>query len=306
MDTIEHNSDTPDRWQCGASTFIAQPGLGARLMSWHLKDAQGNERPILHWPQVANPDAFYKTRGGNPILFPFSGRSFYKGRRRSWQDPDGSVHPMPMHGFARNGVFDLVEKSENGFTAELQPTEDDQLAYPYKYRFRVIYEFEERSLRVVMTLENLDQRPIPWSAGHHFYFTLPWKSETSREDYLFKIPAEQCFSHAPDGSLAPIASFKSEDTFGNYENSDRIFTQLNGDCAQVILKDSEEEIRVRILQDTNTASPENAFVIWSETESSPFYCVEPWMGPPNSAEHGKGLHMAYPGELSRFAVEISV
>ena len=306
MDTIKHNNNTLHRWQCGASTFIAQPELGARLMSWHLKDSQGSERLIIHWPQRTDPDHFYKTRGGNPILFPFAGRSFYKGRRKSWLDSDGNIHSMPMHGFARSGTFDLTENSENGFTAEFKPTEDDNLSYPYSYRFTVGYEFEEQSFEVVMTLENLDRKPIPWSAGHHFYFALPWKSGTSRKDYRFKIPAEQCFSHSPDGSLAPIQSFKSEDSFGNYENNDRIFTQLNGDCAHVSLKGSEENIQVRILQDTNTVSPENAFIIWSESETSPFYCVEPWMGPPNSAEHGKGLHTVYPGEVSRFAVEVSV
>lgn len=306
MDTIKDNSMTLQRWKCGNSTFIARPELGARLMSWHLKDSQGSERPIIYWPQTSGSDPFYKTRGGNPILFPFAGRSFYKGRRKCWRDSSGSVHPMEIHGFARSGVFNLTESSENGFTAELQSTEDDHLSYPYTYRFNVRYEFEERSLKVEMTLENLGQQPIPWSAGHHFYFTLPWKEGTSREDYHFKIPAEQCFSHSPDGSLASISPFKSEDSFGNRKNNDRIFTQLNGDCAHVGLKNSDETIQVRILQDTDTASPSNAFVIWSESENSPFYCVEPWMGPPNSAEHGKGLHTVYPGELSRFAVEVSV
>ena len=161
-------------------------------------------------------------------------------------------------------------------------------------------------MTVVMALENLDRQPIPWSAGHHFYFALPWNDETSRKDYHFKIPAEKCFLHAPDGSLDPVADFKSEDTFGNFANNDRIFTQLNGDCAQVRLAGSDDEIRVRILQDTNTKSPCNAFVIWSESESSPFYCVEPWMSPPNCMEHGKGLRTVHPGEISKFAVEVSV
>ena len=306
MDIMENNNDSLLQWRCGASTFTAQPMLGARLMSWQLKDSQGGERSIIYWPKIANADSFYKTRGGNPILFPFSGRSFYKGRRQSWLDPNGNIHPMGIHGFARSGLFNLVENSENGFVAELQPSEDDNFSYPYKYRFNVIYEFKEKSFRVTMTLENMDRQPIPWSAGHHFYFSLPWKNGTSRKDYHFEIPAEQCFSHSPDGSLTPIAHFKTEDSFGNYENNDRIFTQLNGDCAYARLENSDEAICVRILQNTNTASPENAFVIWSESESSPFYCVEPWMGPPNSPEHGKGLHSLQPGETARFAVEVSV
>ena len=227
-------------------------------------------------------------------------------KRGYWPDADGTVRPMPMHGFARNNTFALIETDDNGFVAELTPSADDREAYPYEYRFRVHYTFKERSLQVIMTLENIDQQPILWSAGHHFYFALPWKPKTSREDYHFSIPARSCYTHSPDGSLSPVKPFNSKDSFGNPENNDRIFTELEADCACVDLTDSDEKIHVRILQDTNTASLENAFVIWSESVDSPFYCVEPWMGPPNSAEHGKGLHTVAPGEQARFAVEVSI
>ncbi len=306
MDIINQNGIDLHRWQCGGSTFTARPELGARLMDWSLKHADGAERSVIYWPEDANFDEFHQVRGGNPILFPFSARSFHQGKRGYWPDARGIVRPMPMHGFARNSEFALLEVDDHGFTAELCSTEETHAAYPYQYRFRVRYVFGERSLQVFLTLENLDQQPILWSAGHHFYFALPWRPDTVRGDYHFDIPATSCYTHAADGSLTPVAPFNSADSFGNPENSDRIFTDLSGDCARVRLSDSDEELRVRILQDTDTASPENTFVIWSESAESPFYCVEPWMGPPNSAEHGKGLHQVQPGECARFAVEVLI
>lgn len=306
MDTINRNGITLHRWHCGDSIFIARPELGARLMSWSLQGSDGDGRPVIYWPESADFDQFYRIRGGNPILFPFSARSFYRGKRGYWSDAGEIVRPMPMHGFARNNTFALIEADEQGFVAELQSTEDDREAYPFEYRFRVRYMFKERSLQVSMTLENLDDQPIQWSAGHHFYFTLPWKPGTSREDYRFSIPAKSCYVHASDGSLSPVESFHTEDSFGNFENNDRIFTHLSGDCARVELVGSDEKLNISILQEANTASAENAYVIWSEAEDSPFYCVEPWMGPPNSPEHGMGLYEVAPGEQSRFAVEVSV
>ena len=306
MDIIEHENVRLHRWQCGPSTFVARPELGARLMSWVLTDRDGPDRPVIYWPEDVGSDDFYRIRGGNPILFPFSGRSFHQGSKGYWPDAKGIVRAMPMHGFARGGAFSLIETNDSGFTAELQPTEDDHEAYPYAYRFQVRYVFGERSLQCMMTLENLDEQPLLWSAGHHFYFTLPWKEQTVRQDYSFNIPAKNAYTHAPDGSLAAVKPFSTHDSFGNPANNDRIFTGLDGACACVTLAGSDEEVRVRILPDTDTASSENAFVIWSETEDSPFYCVEPWMGPPNSAEHGKGLHSVKPGEQSCFAVEVSV
>lgn len=306
METIDHNGVLLHRWNCGASTFLARPGLGARLMKWDVRTPEDTIRPVIHWPDDADINDFARVRGGNPILFPFSGRSFYQGKIGHWPDAVGTVRPMPMHGFARNGAFELVEIDEHGFTAELQPTEDDFRAYPYDYRFTVSYAFEEFSLKVTLALENRDAQPILWSAGHHFYFTLPWHKGSSRADYRFEIPAERCYTHSADGDLCPIESFAPTDSFGKPENSDRIFTQLNGNCARFGPMHGNEDIYVHILQDTDTASPWNAFVIWRESEDSQFYCVEPWMGPPNSAEHGKGIHTVQPGERSSFAVEISL
>lgn len=305
MDTIDHKGILLHRWQYGSSTFIARPGLGARLMSWNFKTAKGDERPVIHWPQEADFNTFQQVRGGNPILFPFSGRSFYKGEKGVWSD-QGMVRSMPIHGFANNCSFDLLEVNDRGFTAELKVDEECLAIYPYDYSFRVRYIFNERSLQVFLTLENLDKQPILWSAGHHFYFSLPWKPATGREDYFFRIPAATCYSHAVDGSLAPVGQFRTEDSFGNPENNDRIFTGLKDGHASVNLANSEERLVVCILKNTGTASPENAFVIWSEFAESPFYCVEPWMGPPNSVEHGKGLHKVMPGESACFAVEVSI
>jgi galactose mutarotase-like enzyme len=306
METIDYNGVTLHRWNCGPSTFLARPELGARLMNWNVQMPDGSVRDVIHWPEAADFNNFAKVRGGNPILFPFSARSFHAGEIGYWPDQHGTVRPMPTHGFTRNGTFEIVALTEQGFTAELKPTEADHAAYPYHYRFTVRYEFSELSLRVTLALENLDTKPILWSAGHHFYFTLPWHEGTTRSDYRFKIPAKACYTHATDGALVPVKPFEKESSFGKSENSNRIFTKLNGELTTFGPNDGSEDVKVRILQDTETASPDNAVVIWTEFKDSPFYCVEPWMGPPNSAEHGKGLHTVEPGKRSSFTVEVSV
>lgn len=275
-------------------------------MNWNVQMSDGSVRDVIHWPENADFGNFAKVRGGNPILFPFAARSFHAGELGYWPDQHGTVRPMPMHGFTRNGAFAIVSINEQGFTAELKPTEADTEAYPYTYRFTVRYEFSDLSLKVTLALENLDTQPMLWSAGHHFYFTLPWREGSTRSDYRFKIPAKECYTQADDGSLVPVKRFNKESSFGKSENSDRIFTKLNGELITFGPNDGSEDIKMRILQNTETASPENAVVIWTEFKDSPFYCVEPWMGPPNSAEHGKGLHTVEPGKRSSFTVEISV
>jgi galactose mutarotase-like enzyme len=48
------------------------------------------------------------------------------------------------------------------------------------------------------------------------------------------------------------------------------------------------------------------FVTWTESEASPFYCVEPWMGPANAPEHKRGLHLVPPGGTETFTVSVAV
>ena len=88
-------------------------------------------------------------------------------------------------------------------------------AYPFDYRFTVRYVFEELSFKVFLKLENLGNQPILWSAGHHFYFTLPWHDGLERSDYRFKIPAKKCFRHAADGSLEPVKPLRKRATLAN-------------------------------------------------------------------------------------------
>jgi galactose mutarotase-like enzyme len=306
METIDYQGVRLHRWNCGPSSFLARPELGARLINWSLQMADGTIRDVIHWPEDADFERFSKVRGGNPILFPFCARSFHAGKIGYWSDQAGIVRPMPRHGFAAGGSFEIVALNEQGFTAELRPIEADRAAYPYDYRFTVRYEFSELSLKATLALENLDTKPMLWSAGHHFYFKLPWREGTTRNDYSFKIPAKKCYTHNSDGSLQAIKQFDKKGSFGHTANNDRIFTQLNHEPTSFGPDDGDEAIQIRILQETETAMPANAIVIWTEHKDSPFYCVEPWMGPPNSAEHGNGLHTVEPGQRSSFAVEVSV
>jgi galactose mutarotase-like enzyme len=146
------------RWKRGASTYLARPELGARLMNWNLRLADGSVRDIIHWPEAADFGDFAKIRGGNPILFPFSGRTYNSGEIGAWKDQEGVVRPMPQNGFVRNAAFGLVAADEEGFKAELRPDEAAREAYPFDYRFSVKYTFRELEFQVVMKLENLGSR----------------------------------------------------------------------------------------------------------------------------------------------------
>src|SRR3954469_3121410 len=124
MERIPYLGHTIFKWQVGASSFLAIPEKGARLMNWNVTLGDGSIRDIIYWPEIDNLDNIASVRGGNPILFPFSGRSYDRGEIQHWRADDGQRRPMPMHGFARQGKFRTTRLDEGGFSAQLVPDDE--------------------------------------------------------------------------------------------------------------------------------------------------------------------------------------
>ncbi len=305
MEEIDYLGTKINRWQIGASTFLAAPTLGARLMNWNINLPDGGFRDVIHWPELKDIDGFVKARGGNPILFPFSARTFDKGDIGFWTDPTGTRRPMPMHGFARDGVFETTVIDKRGFTARLVPDRAAQEAFPYQYDFDVIYRFSEKKIIVEFKLSNRDTQPIPWSAGHHFYFNLPWVEGTSRKDYELSIPARKACRQNTDGSLAPLPDPDEKSLISNGDLVDCIHYELQSTIIRCTSLQDDSIIEIEI-GTTELPNPEYALVTWTETPKSPFFCIEPWMGPPNSPENKIGLHTVPPGESRAFSITVRV
>lgn len=305
MEKVPFGDETLLRWRVGQSTFLALPEKGARLMNWNVTLGDGTVRDVLYWPEGADMADFARVRGGNPILFPFNARTFDRGDIHYWRAADGVRRPMPMHGLARQGRFELTCTDAMGFTALLKPDAAAHVAYPYNYEFSVRYRFEPLGLICELTLHNLGREPLPWSAGHHFYFTLPWTEGLKRTDYAIRIPASQCFRHAADGSLAPGPRLREIESLANPELIDAIHTGLRdhtvtfgepGHAGDVVITLGTEKV----------PAADAAFVTWSEASDAPYYCVEPWMGPPNAPEHKRGLHFVAPGCAETFSVAVRI
>ena len=292
------------RWQIGSSTFLAMPEKGARLMHWHITHGDGSVRDVIYWPDLQTLDDFHKVRGGNPVLFPFSGRSFDGEDIFFWKTPDGSRRPMPMHGIARQGEFKVTRLDARGFAAQLVPDEEARIAYPFDYEFTVTYRFEALGLKCEYTLRNLGKQPIPWSAGHHFYFTVPWHEGAKRADYAIRVPGAQTKKQdQKTGMLVPGPTLKAEEPLTNPDLLDTIHTGLKSPTVVFGPPNAPGEIAVT-LGTEKIPPPEAAFVTWSSSEDAPFYCVEPWMGPPNAAGTKVGLSWVPPGQTQSFIVSV--
>jgi galactose mutarotase-like enzyme len=305
MEKIPYLGQTLTRWRVGSSTFLALPEKGARLMNWSVVLGDGSLRDVVHWPEISSLDDFDRVRGGNPILFPFSGRCFDRGEIHFWRDAQGVRRPMPMHGIARQGEFKLVRTDPNGFAAQFIPGEEARACYPYDYEFTVTYRFEPLGFACELTLSNLGREPLPWSAGQHIYFTLPWNEGTKRGDYMIHIPAAKHLRQDPAGRLVPGPALGLRESLSNPALIDTLHTALTGRDVVFGEKGRAGDVTVR-LGAAATPPPEAAVVTWTAAEDSPFYCVEPWMGPPNAPETKVGLHWVQPSETATFSASVSI
>ncbi len=304
METFEQSGAKLYKFTRGPSTFIANIENGARLMNWAVSFADGAVRDVIYWPEngpVGEGEDFGEVRGGIPVLFPFAGASFADGEKGFWKTPDNELLPMRMHGYAKGGQFKVEMASDIGFTALFMPGEDCAKAYPYKYEFRVTYRFEELSVYCELTLKNLDSRNIPWAAGLHPYFFLPWAPGHTRKMYRLSCDAKKAVRFLPNGTFVPEDILKN--CFADAEFNNRILTNFKTAKVAFGPKNGEEDIFLKV---GGGGKPDVGFcvVTWSEFENSPYYCVEPWMGLPNSASSPK--HFVAQGASKTFFAEISL
>lgn len=305
MEKIPYLGGTLTRWRVGPSTFLALPEHGARLMNWNLTLGDGSIRDVVSWPEIASLAEVPKVRGGNPILFPFCARTFDKGDAGFWRDATGERRPMPMHGFARQGTFKTTRVDDSGFEALLVPGDEAKAAYPFSYEFRVAYRFTAMGLTCNLTLENMGDQALPWSAGHHFYFKVPWSEGASRRDYLIHIEAGERLHQDALGKLVPGPKLAVNERLDNPALLDTFHASLKSPSAVFGEKGQPGDVTVRLgAEETPPAG--SVFVTWTQADDSPFYCVEPWMGPANAPEHGIGLHHVPPGSRETFTVSVAV
>ncbi len=305
MEKISYLGQTLTRWRVGKSTFLARPELGARLMNWSLTLGDGSERDVLYWPEITSLDDFPRVRGGNPILFPFNGRTFDQGDIHFWRAADGVRRVMPMHGLARQGDFRVTHCDAGGFTALFIPGAEARACYPYDYEFTVRYRFESLGLVCELALHNLGAVPLPWSAGHHFYFAVPWTDGLTRDDYAIRIPASRRLKHDPNGTLTPGPVLKETENLANPDLIDTMHLSLAQNTVVFSERGHAGDVIVKLGTD-KVPAPDATFVTWSESATAPYYCVEPWMGPPNAPENKVGLHWVEPGKTQTFTVTIAI
>ncbi len=150
-------------------------GLSARINRhgaelWRLSDHDGVDLLWSGDPQV--------WAGRAPILFPIIG-SLAGGIYRY----GGASYPLHRHGFARHGMFAVVEHRADQAVLRLEATADSRKVYPFAFRLDLRFTCADAALTVAVEVSNLGGEPMPFSFGFHPALRWPLEPGASRADH---------------------------------------------------------------------------------------------------------------------------
>lgn len=284
----------------GGSRLRLAPQYGGRLLSW---DIDGES--VIHWPEKADWSRLGGVRGGNPLLFPFLGRHRVDGRIGRWRDAQGVVREVPMHGFARDLPFSAqMDPQGRGVCMTLRDSDATRAGYPFGFRFEASYRLvDARTLEVELGVANTGDTPLPYYAGHHFYFTLP---HAQRGACVLSLPPTHRRYHLPDGAIAAAVPGQASYRLDDPAIHDCMHCLQGAPDSPACLRVPGLDRRIEIDLQRPGSVPWYCITTWTETAQSDFYCVEPWLGMPDAIHNGLGLRWVRPGQAEAAVLRITV
>ena len=243
-------------------------------------------------------------KGTAPILFPVVGRN-----HDGVIEVDGRSYPMPMHGFARDMEFELVQNDLTCVTYCLTADEHTREKYPYGFKLYVTYTVIGHSIDVNFEVENTGEEELWYCLGSHPAFNCN-DEEGSLEDYYLEFEeVEECGVYRknelhlaqPAEMLGGTKILKLSGPL--FEGDALIFKELKS--KSVRLKNTNDASAVKV-----TFREFPYLVVWSKGDR--FVCIEPCQGiddPDGFSGQLKEKDCAVrltPGDLSDHSYQIKI
>lgn len=238
--------------------------LGAELKSLFNKK---NGKEYL-WQ--AHP-AFWPRRA--PVLFPIVGKvrnNQYHAEDKCWE--------LGQHGFARDTIFQLTDKTKNSLTYSLKKSADTLKVYPYRFELLIQYSIHGNKLSIQYEVNNLDDKNIYFSIGGHPGFNCPLHEGEKFTDYFIEFEKEE----TADRHLLTDGLFngKTEKVLNKqktltlkedlFKADAIVLKNLNSSFLKLKSKSSDYELTFNFRGFPYLG-------IWKKLEA-PFICIEPWFG----------------------------
>lgn len=245
-----------------------------------------------------------------PVLFPFVGS--LKDKAYTY---NGKIYKMCQHGFARDLNFEKAEQTHNSIWQVLSANEETRKKYPFEFKLKIGYILEEKTLKVIWEVTNIDNKVMYYSIGAHPAFNCPLAEGEMQTDYY--IGFETAKEEIHYGLINDEGLLRSETYTLPLENSYYKITPTlfdkdaliieNYQTQKVWLADENKQPYVTVNFDAPLLG------VWSPAKKqAPFICIEPWYGRCDKADFTGSLEdrewgsKLLPGESQKMSYEIVI
>ena len=219
-----------------------------------------------------------------PILFPHAGKVV-----DGIIEAKGSRYPAKQHGFARNFEHAFVTQTQDTIVLELTASPETLEIFPYAFSLISTFTLEGDTIHHSLTVENLDEEPLPFGIGYHPAFAIPFDGSHRAEDYELRFSHSEspiCLNCLPHGlvhgdvyHLAPnIRAIPIDDQL--FANDSHCMVNLRSETLGLYEKGTGRGVVCRIEDFPYT-------LIWSKPGTPKFVCIEPWHSLPSPEKGSK-------------------
>lgn len=218
-----------------------------------------------------------------PILFPYAGRvtdGIITVEGKDYTD-------CKPHGFARLLEHKAVSCDEHTIELELTESPETLKTWPYKFRLMSTFTLDGDTLHHTLTVENRDEKTMPFGIGYHPAFTVPFDDKHTYLDYEFRFDnvesplcLEQVGGFIGDKHFHLGSNIQSIDIHEHlFDNDSFCMTGLASKTLGLYEKDTGRGVVCSI-------SKFPYVLLWSKPGEPHFVCIEPWNSLPSPAGSG--------------------
>ncbi|MFD2117450.1 hypothetical protein ACFSTH_18040 [Paenibacillus yanchengensis] len=256
------------------------PERGAIISSYFHQNQQ-----IFYMDQETLVDESTNIRGGNPILFPIS--SYLENETYYYND---APYQLKQHGFVRQLIAKVTAIEANqhyaAITLDFTHTEATLERFPFQFKLTMKYTLNENGLSIQATVNNLDDKTMPFYLGYHPYFYV-----ADKQALELQVPSSH-YNNMVSNSMVD-GKFQLNQT-----ESNAIFDQLENNQCHIL--DHARDLKITLTSDDVF----QYIVLWALQEK-PFVCVEPWMAPVNGMNVNKGVQYLEAGRQHTSTIHIA-
>jgi galactose mutarotase-like enzyme len=211
--------------------------------------------------------------GRAPILFPIVG-ALAEGTYRL----ASAAYRLPRHGFARVGLFQVIDSSPRSALFRLRADDESFKVYPFQFELDVRVALVGPTFSMTTVIRNQGDADMPASVGYHPALRWPLPFGQARSSHFIEFehaepsPIRRLDSDGllrPERFPTPVVQRQLKLTDALFRDDAVIFDDLS---SRSVIYGANDGPRIRV------GFPDAVYLgIWTKPQAH-FICIEPWRG----------------------------